>query len=237
MSKALVCFSHRSSSIGGYSFLVLFPHIHINVICLIWLQLILLVITEHALSLILKVLFGIHQCFAPMLSFSLRGRHGVHSLGFSLGIFTLFIVRYKLQKKKGHIASITNKRIYYINYWTEKSTTQIEVGREREDKERGRQTDRHAYIDTPYTCTHKRARVRMCDIDDREPVFFSFFFFCPTICFLIIHHNTKFGLKWLSGSGDIVRTKSDTWTGWQMNRCIDGQTYRQSDSKYCAIYA
>ena len=28
----------------------------------------------------------------------------------------------------------------------------------------------------------------------------------------LIHHHTKFGYKQLNGSGDIVCTKSDTWT-------------------------
>ena len=47
---------------------------------------------------------------------------------------------------------------------------------------------------------------------------------------MIIHHHTKSGCKkWLSGSGDIERTRSDTRTELQMDRQPDGRTDRQSD--------
>ena len=45
-------------------------------------------------------------------------------------------------------------------------------------------------------------------------------FFIMTHCFMTIHHQNKFGQKWVSGSGDIVRTRSDTRTGLQ----TDSQT-------------
>ena len=51
-----------------------------------WLQLKFLVIGEFVLLLILKVSSGIHQSFALLLCFSLWGKHGSHSSGFSLGI-------------------------------------------------------------------------------------------------------------------------------------------------------
>ena len=40
-------------------------------------------------------------------------------------------------------------------------------------------------------------------------------FFCMTHHLMIIHHHTKFGKKWFSGSGYIEWTWSDTWTELQ----------------------
>ena len=51
-------------------------------------------------------------------------------------------------------------------------------------------------------------------------------FFRMTHCLIIIHLHTKFGKKWLSGSGDTERTRSDSRTGLQ----TDGRTDGQSDS-------
>ena len=39
-----------------------------------------------------------------------------------------------------------------------------------------------------------------------------------------MYHHTKFGKKWLSGSGDIEQTQSDTLTELQMDRWMDRQT-------------
>ena len=51
---------------------------------------------------------------------------------------------------------------------------------------------------------------------------------------VIIHHHTKFGKKnkWLSGSGDIEWTRSDTWTELQ----TDGWTDGQSDSNIPPVF-
>ena len=48
--------------------------------------------------------------------------------------------------------------------------------------------------------------------------------FRMTHCLMIIHHLTKFGKKWLSGSGDIKRNRSDTQTELQMDKRMDGQS-------------
>ena len=57
--------------------------VHMNVICLIWLQLIFLVVDKHAPLLILKVLYRVHQSCTPSLCFSLWGKHRGHFCGFS----------------------------------------------------------------------------------------------------------------------------------------------------------
>ena len=44
------------------------------------------------------------------------------------------------------------------------------------------------------------------------------FFFCKTHRLVVVHHHTKSGKKWLSGSGDTEWTRSDTWTELQMDR-------------------
>ena len=36
-------------------------------------------------------------------------------------------------------------------------------------------------------------------------------FFCMTHHLMILHHHSKFGKRWLSGSGDTEWTRSDTW--------------------------
>jgi len=59
-----------------------------NVICLVWLQLISLVISEHGHF--LKILFRIHQSVTSLLCFGLLARHGTHSSGFLQGIFVTF---------------------------------------------------------------------------------------------------------------------------------------------------
>ena len=54
-----------------------------NVLCLIWFQLISFVITRRALLLILKVVYTIRHSFARMLGFSLWMKHGGPCSGFS----------------------------------------------------------------------------------------------------------------------------------------------------------
>ena len=56
--------------------------IHIKVVCLLWLQLISLLMNERAPLLITKGLFGIHQSLALLPCFSLPVKHGIHSLVF-----------------------------------------------------------------------------------------------------------------------------------------------------------
>ena len=43
-------------------------------------------------------------------------------------------------------------------------------------------------------------------------------FFCTIHRLMIIHHDTKFGKKWLHSSGEIERT--DTWTELQMDKVV-----------------
>ena len=42
--------------------------------------------------------------------------------------------------------------------------------------------------------------------------------FCMTNCLVIIHHHTKFGKKWLSGSGDTEQTPLDTWRKYDLDK-------------------
>ena len=44
---------------------------------------------------------------------------------------------------------------------------------------------------------------------------------------MIIHHHTKFGQRWLWGSGDIERTRSDIRRELQMDRQTDGQSTKR----------
>ena len=41
---------------------------------------------------------------------------------------------------------------------------------------------------------------------------------CLTHHVMIIHHHTRFGKKWLSGSEDISRTRSDTWRKYHQDK-------------------
>ena len=58
--------------------------------------------------------------------------------------------------------------------------------------------------------------------------------FCMTLRLIIIHHHTKFGSKWFSDSGYIVRTKSDGRTGRRTDTQTDGviQIYPLSQYLY-----
>ena len=48
-------------------------------------------------------------------------------------------------------------------------------------------------------------------------------FFYMTLHLIIRHHHSKSGKKkWLSSSGDIVQTQSDTRMGWQTDRQTEG---------------
>ena len=62
------------------------PLVQMNAVCRTWFRLTDLVIDQRALSLTLEVLLAINQPFALSLFFSLRGKHGGHSLGFLRGI-------------------------------------------------------------------------------------------------------------------------------------------------------
>ena len=63
-------------------------------------------------------------------------------------------------------------------------------------------------------------------------------FFCMTLHLMIIHHHTKFSYERLSGSGDIVQTKSgqrDRWRDGHMDTVIPIYTPSPSQIHYKGI--